>query len=646
MHSTTNYRWAQALVWLCWFLFLLALACCGAITTPLSTEPLLAGVATHDHQQSPLFPWWHRWRVCKFGWPRWRRWLRQHGQTARRVYHRVVWAAHLARLALAGALTMATLVDWLTRAQLRRQLGALPVLYALLDILQVRQTIRRHCPTAADVDHGTVALVLILNRLMAPRPLYKVADWVAQTVLVHTLGVPATKFNDDRLARMLDAIAPHARPIWLDIVHHALVRFEIDVRFLFYDLTAFVVHGAYAQSDLADYGFAHNTPSNKQKVKVGVTATGDGFIPTEYAPWSGRTADLATVQHNMERLCRLLERHGYALSMVLLIGDRANLNDELALAYDAKGLKYLAGLQPQKQVHRTLLVAAPEKQFADHALGESGYFGVPCDVPFEHNGKTVTHRGVVVLSGPMRTSLRQARANQLRALRVELTGVVAKIGQKRCRSVKEVQARAQTCLRNSPVGKLICAEAYQDADGQVRLRWSVNRAALRQAMQSDGRYLLVTNDRTLTPSRMLELYRAKDGLEKRFRVAKQELGVTPLYVHSDERIQALLLLNMLALLVYALLERQVRAQGLHLTTRRIIEQLENLAVIETHCWDGSVLYRLTPVNAEQAQLVRVLSVVVGELFYDARGERAAFAARAPAVLLGWGGLAPPLSEVA
>ena len=98
------------------------------------------------------------------------------------------------------------MVDWLTKAQLRRHLGALPVLYALLDVLQVRQIINRHCPTAAQVDHGTVAMVLILNRLMAPRPLYQVADWVAQTVLVYVLGIPASKFNDDRLGRTLDAI--------------------------------------------------------------------------------------------------------------------------------------------------------------------------------------------------------------------------------------------------------------------------------------------------------------------------------------------------------------------------------------------------------------------------------------------------------
>ena len=84
-------------------------------------------------------------------------------------------------------------------------------------------------------------------------------------------------------------------------------------------------------------------------------------------------------------------------------------------------------------------------------------------------------------------------------------------------------------------------------------------------------------------------------------------------MHSDERIEALLLVNLTALLIYSVLERQVRSHGLVLTTRRLIEQLESLAVIETHGWDGSVLCRLTPVNAEQAELLRVLSEIIAEI---------------------------------
>jgi len=566
--------------------------------------PALPGVVTYDRGNGPLFPWQLKHRVRKWAW--------RHYCKLRRAHRHAVWVARFARLALSGVLNMAGIVDLLTQAQLRRHLGALPVLYELLKVLQVGQIINRHCPTAAEVDHGTVAMVLILNRLTAPRPLFRVADWVARTVLVSVLGIPASKFNDDRLARTLDAISKHTRDIWQDVVHHALVRFDIDLSIIFYDLTAFVVHGVYSESDYVKFGFAHNTPSDKRKVKAGVNASADGNIPAAYEMWPGNTADLATVQHNMARLCDLLQRRGWPIEDTFIIGDRANLNDELAVVYQDRGLHYLAGLQAHKKVHRQLLEQRPTEQFYTHPLSE-GYWGICCPVVFEHAGRQVTHRGLVVLSGPMRAANRQARAKQLWALNQALWEVRAKIGKPYYRTVTDVQRRANTRLKNSPAGKFMRAQAFANAQGQVYLHWWLDRYALWKADQHDGRYLLVTNDWSLSPKQMLALYRQKDGVEKRFTVSKSDLKVSPIYLHKDERIEAMLLINMLALLAYSLLERQAGQNGLQMTTRRIIQKLESLDVIETRCWDGSRLCRLVPVDEEQAALLVALRQILAEL---------------------------------
>jgi transposase len=520
-------------------------------------------------------------------------------------------------LALTGALTLAQLVDLLTQSQVRRHLGALPVLYALLETLQVRDIINRHCSTRAQVDHGTVALVLILNRLTMPLPLYHIADWLGRTVLVYVLGIPAAKFNDDRLGRTLDAIQPRCQEIWQDVVQRALVQAEVDLNLIFYDLTAYILHGDYTESEYAAFGFAHNTPMNKRKFKNGLNVAADGNIPTEYAPWSGNTADLATVQENLEQLRRFLASRGWPIEEVMVVGDRANLNDELALAYEDRKIRYLAGLKTQKKLHRELLLAVPEKQFHAHALiderGPKGYWGIPCLVPFEHEDRQVAHRGLVVLSGPMRTAHRRARAARLRELRQDLREVEAKIGRPHYRTVKAVQKRAETQLKRSSVGKFMQARAYEDENGQVCLCWWVNFYPLWQTMQRDGRYLLVTNDWTLSPRKMLTLYRQKDGVEKRIQVSKQDLKVSPVYLHKDKRIEAMLLINMLALLAYSLLERQARQNGLQMTTRRIIAKLQSLDVVETFCWDGSHLIRLGPIDEEQDAILQVLVQVLAEL---------------------------------
>lgn len=73
------------------------------------------------------------------------------------------------------------------------------------------------------------------------------------------------------------------------------------------------------------------------------------------------------------------------------------------------------------------------------------------------------------------------------------------------------------------------------------------------------------------------------------------------------------LLNRIALLAYRLLERQGRQHGLQLTTRQLIQRLETVALIETHCRDGSCLRRLTPLTPEVVLILQLVAEALEEL---------------------------------
>jgi len=195
----------------------------------------------------------------------------------------------------------------------------------------------------------------------------------------------------------------------------------------------------------------------------------------------------------------------------------------------------------------------------------------------------------------------------------QLTHLRGKLGQPYHRTLKAVQRKANGLCRASKVADLMTVAVYETAEGPINLHWQVNQEALYQAEKKDGRYLLVTNDWSLPHQEMLSLYRAKDGVEKCFTIGKSDLKVSPVYLHQDQRIASMLLLNMVALLAYSLLERQVRQAGLALTTRQIIKRLDTLAVIETHCHDASCLRRLTPVEPEIARILQLVAEVLDDL---------------------------------
>jgi len=592
--------------WLIWLLVVISMLLMRGSTLPdVGSGGLPTEVWQSTFDPVPWFgqrlrlQWYAAWWKIRRRINEWERWM---------VLVIRLWSCH----------NLAEVIQFLTSKQLVRHLSALPILVALLSRLKVRETIKRYCPTQSPIDNGTVALVLVLNRLTAPRPLYKVVDWLATTLVAEHLGVSRSKFNDDRLGRTLDALAEQLPAIWADIQQQTLLRYKIDLSVLFYDLTALIMTGNYADSGLVDYGFAHNTPSDDPKVKLGLLASQDGGLPLLFQPWSGRTADKATVQTNMHNLRQFLQRNGWSASQVLVVGDCANLNSELACAYQDANLRYLAGLGKLEKVHKDLILAPCDQSFKQLPLTDKtdpdGYWGVPCEVPFTFKGRTMVHRGLVVRSGPMQQALCQTRKQDLRKLQIALHQIRCKIvvGQKRYRSEKEINCRIATQLKRSPVGSLLKVQLTTTPDGKFNLDWYLDGDALQTASRGDGRYLLVTNDFSLSYPQMLALYRKKDAVEKRFEVCKQDLKVRPLFVHSDERIRAMLLVNMIALLVYSLLERQAEQHGLCLTARQMIEGISTLQIQIIEAWDASRTWSWIETTDGQVLLLATILQVLDE----------------------------------
>ena len=75
---------------------------------------------------------------------------------------------------------------------------------------------------------------------------------------------------------------------------------------------------------------------------------------------------------------------------------------------------------------------------------------------------------------------------------------------------------------------------------------------------SDGMYPFITNDRDLSPGDLLEHYKYQPCLERRHEQLKTGLAVVPIWLKSINRIEAILLLYYIALLVRALIEREIR----------------------------------------------------------------------------------------
>jgi len=90
------------------------------------------------------------------------------------------------------------------------------------------------------------------------------------------------------------------------------------------------------------------------------------------------------------------------------------------------------------------------------------------------------------------------------------------------------------------------------------IEWTIDQAAVDYDRKSDGMYPLLTNDRSLSDAEVFEAHKRQPAIEKRFQQTKSILEIAPAFLKNEGRIEAFFFLYFLALLVQALIERQLR----------------------------------------------------------------------------------------
>src|SRR5437588_12173605 len=123
--------------------------------------------------------------------------------------------------------------------------GALPVIANYLERLNLAQAIDAAVPWEGEVALGTLVEVLLCNRLLNPKALFRVDAWAQPAAVTDYFGLEAGQLNDDRLGRALERLADHAAAVQASLVLAAIRRFELDVSQIHYDITSVELFGAY-----------------------------------------------------------------------------------------------------------------------------------------------------------------------------------------------------------------------------------------------------------------------------------------------------------------------------------------------------------------------------------------------------------------
>lgn len=455
--------------------------------------------------------------------------------------------------------------------------GALPVMTAYLDRLQLADHINELVPWEGAIPLGTLVEVMVCNRLLHPQALFKVDEWAQTAAVTDYFGLEPGQLNDDRLGRALERLAANAHKVQAALVLTAVQRFQLDVTQIHYDITDVELFGAYElelpdgqkpPTPLPAYGRTKSGRKNVKQIQVGVNATGDGGVPIAHLPLDGNAAEAPSHLENLRRLRTLLPKR-----KLLYIADTKLDTPENLLTVTAGGGQFLCGgafaphlkelfLRHRRKLQRVDYHPKSQEKLPPEERDAYRAFERTDRITGKIAGRTVKlkYRLLFVWSEAKARQEAATRDRHLSKIRAEFETIERNLNKYSLKTEGTIRRRLEAARAKYDAGELFAYELSKDRRGQFHLQWKIDNQALERCKLLEGVYVLKTNlsKRGYPLAKTLAKYKEQSQIERRFHHLKGPLAVAPMFLKNPERIAGLLYILIWALMVLALMERQVR----------------------------------------------------------------------------------------
>lgn len=450
--------------------------------------------------------------------------------------------------------------------------GDLYVLDQLWRRLGIGEVIAEACggrKFAFDVERALFAMVA--NRACAPSSkLYCYEQWLKEEV--HLEG--GTGLELQHLYRAMDFLEANKDAIEKAIYFRMADLLSLDVEIVFYDTTSLhfevdeedrgwgeadEVHGSLAAGRKTypaprKRGHAKNGRSDAPQIVVGLAVTRDGF-PVRHWIFPGNTVDVTTIERVKQDL------RGWQLSRCVFVGDAGMVSKANLATLARGGGKYILCMP----IHRG-------GEVAQDVIPRPGRYQKVADnleVKEVTVGDGERRRRYVVCYNPEEAERQKKHREQvLKELKAEIDGLRATRGASHSKRVCDLRASG----RYGRYLRLTGADVPR-----------INQAAVAAGERLDGKFVIHSNDDTLTAADLALGYKQLQRVEIAWRSLKSGLKLRPVFHWAPHRIHAHVALTVLSLL----LER-VAEKACDDTWRNIKDDLRRIKLAQLLSPNGTV----------------------------------------------------------
>ena len=471
----------------------------------------------------------------------------------------------------------------------------LPIISAYARRIGVLDIINTLVPTEMAIDAGTVILGMILDTLTGRSPLYRLEEFFEHQDTELLLGkkTDPLQFSDYTVGRVLDRIYDYGTmKLFSQIAMQALTSFEIDRRHLSFDTTSVSVQGDYAlySSDNSNdevmkivYGHSKDHRPDLKQFMVKMLCV-DRTIPVFGATEDGNASDKIVNNEVLTSISKYMADNGIKKEGFIYIADSAmvtrknleKIGDDIQFisrfpaTYKECSHLIKAAIASDEWVKLGKLSQTVETQKRPAAVYKAWESHV------EINGRI--YRAVIIHSSAHDKRRQKRIEKELQKEHTELSQAIKKISTQEffCQADAEQAARElqnSKCVFYTPTTHIVEIPKYR----RGRPKMDGNRAldkmmygicielsetnAAEELKKETGCFVLITNvpeENGYSSYDILRAYKDQYGIEQNFGFFKNTPIVNSIFLKKAERIEVLAFILLLSLLVWRLIEYNMR----------------------------------------------------------------------------------------
>jgi len=475
------------------------------------------------------------------------------------------------------------------------RIDSLPVINAYIGGCGLPAIFGRFIPgkPSRKIPSAGILLFLLRNIMLSGFPLYKLSEW-AGDYMPELLGIGmapriSDAINDDRIGRALDELFLADRATMLTtIALRVIAGYRLDLRCFHNDSTTVTFHGAYRRKPKFDKsparilrGFNKDHRPDLKQLVFNLVVCADGAVPVHFKLHDGNVTDDTTHTQTWDCLRELAGRPDF-----IYVADSKLCTTHNMSHIARSGGKFITVMPRTRKEYHLFIQWARENPVRGQPLwyrhqsprnGSDRYHGYESGSFISEEG----YRIIWIRSSQKQKIDAQTRKDRLKKTQEHLRALSLGLNKYSLKTRKAIRERLEKILAEHNMQefldcRIIAArkrEKIKSARGRpgpnarykhiqktyYRLEWSVDDNSLRKAANADGFFPLITNIGDLDMKQILRHYKYQPNLEKRHAYLKSVLEVAPMRLKTPERIEALLFLYYLALMIYGLMERDMRA---------------------------------------------------------------------------------------